>query len=61
MSADNSPQDRDGEGVSGLTRREVLLIVTAWRSDMRSRHRPVAVVEGSATENLNKSWVRLWT
>ena len=27
MSADNGPQDRDGEGASGITRREVLLTV----------------------------------
>jgi len=27
----------------------------------RNLHRPVAVVEGSLTSNLNKTWVRLWT
>ena len=27
MSADNGPQDRDGEGASGISRREVLLTV----------------------------------
>ena len=27
----------------------------------RFRHRPVAVTDGSLTENLNKTVVRLWT
>jgi hypothetical protein len=27
----------------------------------RSRHRPVAIVEGSLTENVKKIGVRLWT
>ena len=32
-----------------------------WRILPRSLHRPVAVVEGSLTKNLNKIGVRLWT
>jgi hypothetical protein len=31
------------------------------RSRARSRHRPLAVVDGSVTKNLNKTGVRLWT
>jgi len=31
------------------------------RAIPHSRHRPVAVVEGSLTKNVNKTGVRLWT
>jgi hypothetical protein len=32
-----------------------------WPILSRSRHLPVGVVDGSLTENLNKTGVRLWT
>jgi hypothetical protein len=47
-------RDHPGEVVRGPTLHAFCILP-------RSLHRPVAVTEGSLTENTNKTGVRLWT